>query len=169
MIKNFHAALIKTLPLLVIGLLLESALPIGWPRPELTTICLSVMALRYGCQSGIIFGLLCGAIVGLFSDCSPGWLAMAYAFLGGAIGTFLKPYSDRPFIYIFTVITATVVFATELTLLSICGANVPSQIISRSWLWNALLWNFVFLWPMLWFANKILGTYAFIPLELDCE
>lgn len=169
MIKHFRSALIFVLPLLALGLLLESALPVGWPRPELTILCLSVMALRYGKEPGVIFGLLCGAMVGLFSDCSPGWLALAYAILGGAVGTFLKPYSDRPFIYIFTVVTATVIFVAELTLLSIFGADVPSQIISRSWLWSALLWNAIFLWPMLWLANKILGTYAFIPLELDCE
>ncbi len=169
MVKKFPSALILVLPLLVVGLLLESALPTGWPRPELATLCLSVMALRYGNQPGTIFGILSGTIVGLFSDCAPGWLAMAYAALGGAIGAFLKPYSDRPFIYIFTVVTATVVFAAELTLLSIFGADVPSQIISRSWLWSALLWNFLFSWPMLWLTNKILGTYAFIPLELDCE
>ncbi len=169
MIKNFRSALILVLPLLALGLLLESALPIGWPRPELATLCLSVIALRYGNKSGVIFGLLAGAMVGLFSDCSTGWLALAYATMGGAVGTFLKPYNDRPFIYIFTVVTATVIFAAELVLLSTLGADVPSQIISRSWLWSALLWNAIFLWPMLWLINKILGTYAFVPLELDCE
>lgn len=169
MIKSFNSALISVLPLLVLGLLIESALPVGWPRPELTVLCLSVMALRYGAKSGAVFGFVGGAIVGFFSECSPGWMALAYTALGGAIGALLNPYNDRPFIYVFTTITATVIFVAELTVLSMIGADVPSQIISRSWLWSALLWNFIFLWPMLWLANKVLGTYAFIPLKLDCE
>ena len=169
MIKSFGSALISVLPLLALGLLIESALPLNWPRPELAVLCLSIMALRYGARPGAVFGLLAGALVGLFSDCSPGGLALAYAVLGGAIGALLNPYHDRPFIYIFTAIIATVVFVAELTVLSMFGFDVPSQIVSRSWLWGALLWNFIFLWPMLWLADKVLGTYAFIPLELDCE
>ncbi|MGM9992852.1 MAG: hypothetical protein ACI376_08435 [Candidatus Bruticola sp.] len=169
MIKSFSSAVVWIVPLLFVGLLIESALPYNWPRPELTVIWLSIVALRYGMKPGAIFGAICGAMAGVLSDCSAAWLALVYASLGGAIGAFLKNYSDRSFIYVFTVAASTVVFAAELTVLSMLGADLPNQVILRTWLWRAMLWNVVFIWPSLWIADKILGTYAFIPLELDCE
>ncbi|MGM9997809.1 MAG: hypothetical protein ACI38Q_00165 [Candidatus Bruticola sp.] len=169
MIKSFGSAVVWIMPLLFGGLLFESALPYSWPHPELIIIWLSIIALRYGMKPGAVFGAACGAMAGVFCGCSSGWLALAYASLGGAVGAFLKPYSDRPFIYVLTVTASTVVFAAELTVLSMLGADLPSQVIFKIWLWKALLWNVIFLWPSLWLADKILGTYAFIPLELDCE
>ena len=154
MIKDAYSAFILTLPLLGLGLLVESTLPTGWPRPELAVLFLCIIALRYGATAGM---------------CSWGTMAFAYSVLGVVIGQFLSVYNDRPFIYVLTVIFASMFFMAELTVGGMLHMNVPPARIVREELLGMLLGNLVLVWPLLAVVNKLLGAHAFIPLPLECE
>ncbi|MCR4784146.1 MAG: rod shape-determining protein MreD [bacterium] len=169
MIKDAYSAFILTLPLLGLGLLVESTLPTGWPRPELAVLFLCIIALRYGATAGMCFGFLAGCLTGFWGACSWGTMAFAYSVLGVVIGQFLSVYNDRPFIYVLTVIFASMFFMAELTVGGMLHMNVPPARIVREELLGMLLGNLVLVWPLLAVVNKLLGAHAFIPLPLECE
>lgn len=161
----FGAALLGT----VIFTLIEACFPCGWIRPEFGVIFVSVMALRYGAGMGAALGAAAGIAAAAAGFYSWSLFALIYAGIGGIIGVFLKNYNDRLFIYFLTVVFASVFISILLSLLSHLPFFVlpePESIRREFWLTQA--GNLLAVGPVMWLIRRVLGSYCFNPLELEC-
>lgn len=169
MVKSSVETVILLLPLMVGLILLESSLPVAWPRPEVAILFICIVALRCGPQAGAVIGFIAGMFTSLLSLYSVGALTVIYAFLGYFMGKLLHPYNSRPLIYLLAVVLSTVILAVVLYIVGRLNILIlPDPSLIRDWLGRALLCNIVFLWPTLKITGVILGNYIFRPLKLDC-
>ena len=154
---------------IVICTLIEACFPCGWIRPEFGVIFVSIMALRYGAGMGAAVGAAAGIVTAAAGFFSWSVFALIYAGVGIIVGVFLKNYNDRLFIYFMTVVFASVFNSILLSLLShLPFLILPTPESIRREFWLTLTGNLLAVWPVMWLIRRILGSYCFNPLKLEC-
>jgi hypothetical protein len=146
------------------GLLLLSALPASWPRPDLVILFMAPTSLTCRRMAGAWFGVGGGILLGVLGTGNPGILAGVYGLTGLLLGV-LGEEGDPPglFMHLLAVLSGTTLVALGLGALAaqFPSLGTPEGTVLKLWLPRVLLVNGLLVWPALALFQRLAGRRAF--------
>ena len=159
-------ATVKILALIAVSLLLEGAFPGTWSRPDALLLWLVPWSLRCGRNFGGIVGFCGGVMLGCIGAVPCAVPAVVYAVAGYLLGWWGEREAIGFFVEWLGTLFAVVSVGFCLVLISRISpwALMPGESALRHWMWQALLWNSLLIWPAWRFVRYITRRITYHPV-----